>query len=170
MKIVSFYSDIDGQDYYSKNAEKLIQNCKDLGMDFDIRNENFGNSWIDNVRAKPVFLLKMLNELKQDFIWLDVDCVIHKKIDFNLDSDWMIDYRINNTPHDYIHIIKYNQSNIDFINRWIKEIEIEKRGSHTAFINIYKSIETSKIPGGYFSIGLAQTDSKTNYMKQAYGK
>jgi hypothetical protein len=106
----------------------------------------------------------MLNELNQDFVWLDVDCNIKRKLDFTIKGDWMVDFKTGGNPHDYVHCIKNNEGNKIFLQRWIEEIENKKRGSHTAFINIYKSLNYSAVPANYFSLGLSQVQSKKKYM------
>jgi hypothetical protein len=80
MKLVSFYCDVDGGNFYTNHSIRLKKKCVDLGVPHIITQENFGESWIDNVRAKPIFLLKLLNELNDDLFWLDVDCDIVKKL------------------------------------------------------------------------------------------
>ena len=164
MKLVSFYCDVDGGTYYADCSSRLKKECDALGVDHLILEENFGKDWIDNVRAKPIFLLKMLNELNQDFVWLDVDCNIKRKLDFTIKGDWMVDFKTGGNPHDYVHCIKNNEGNKIFLQRWIEEIENKKRGSHTAFINIYKSLNYSAVPANYFSLGLSQVQSKKKYM------
>lgn len=165
MKVISFFCDVDEKKFYETKSKELSNMCDNLGIEYLILEENFGSNWIDNVRAKPNFLLKMLNTLNHDFIWLDVDCIIHKKFDIQFDCDWMIDFRPDGQPHDYVHVIKNSQTNKDFLLKWIKEIEDKKRGSHTAFMNIYKSLNYKPIPSGYVSLGLADVESKTNYFK-----
>lgn len=165
MKIISFFCDVDEKKFYENKSKELLNMCNSLGMEHLIVEENFGKNWIDNVRAKPIFLLKMMNILDNDFIWLDVDCSVNKKIDFELDCDWMMDIRDDGEPHDYVHIIKNTEKNKEFMNKWIKEIENKKRGSHTAFINIYKKLNYKPIPSGYFSLGLADVKSKNSYYK-----
>lgn len=165
MKLVSFYCDVDGGDFYTHHAIRLKKQCEILKIPHLILKENFGTSWIDNVRAKPEFLLKMMNQLDEDFFWLDVDCNIHKKIDFKLDVDWMSDMRKEGKPHDYVHFIKNNQSNKEFMIKWIAEIDKHKKGSHTAFINIYSNLNFKQIPDGYVSLGLSTIESKKTYFK-----
>lgn len=165
MKVISFFCDVDEKKFYETKSKELSNMCDKLGVEYLILEENFGGNWIDNVRAKPNFLLKMLNTLNHDFVWLDVDCIIHKKFDVQFDCDWMIDFRPDGQPHDYVHVIKNSQTNKDFLLKWIEEIEDKKRGSHTAFMNIYKSLNYKPIPSGYVSLGLADVESKTNYFK-----
>jgi hypothetical protein len=165
MKLVSFYCDVDDSDFYKKNSVRLRRQCEELEIPNLIVEENFGKTWIDNVRAKPTFLLKMMDFIDEDFLWLDVDCIINKKIDFALDTDWMCDITKDGCPHDYVHLIKNSESNKNFIIKWINEIEEQKRGSHTAFIRIYKSLKFSRLPEGYVSLGLSNIDSKSDYFK-----
>jgi len=165
MKLVSFYCDVDDSGFYKKNSIRLRKQCEDLGVPNLIVEENFGKDWIDNVRAKPEFLLKMMNSLDEDFFWLDVDCSINKKIDFNLDIEWMGDIRSDGCPHDYVHFIKNNESNKNFMIKWINEINEQKRGSHTAFIRIYNCLNFCKVPDGYVSLGISHVESKLNYFK-----
>lgn len=165
MKLVSFYCDVDESQFYKKNAIRLKNQCEVLGVPHLILEEKFGNEWIDNVRAKPTFLLKIMNEINEDFFWLDVDCNIHKKIDFTMSSDWCIDVGKDKCPHDYVHFIKNNQSNRDFILSWINEINEKKRGSHTAFIGIHRRLNFNIIPTGYVSLGLSDIESKKKYFK-----
>jgi hypothetical protein len=77
----------------------------------------------------------------------------------------MLALRKTGMPHDFVHCIKNNESNKLFLEKWIREIEEKKRGSHTAFINIYKSLNYSTVPDDYFSIGdLSKVESKKKYM------
>jgi hypothetical protein len=165
MKVISFFCDVDEKKFYENKSVELINMCKSLGVEHLVVEENFGKNWIDNVRAKPNFLLKMMNTLDHDFMWLDVDCYINKKIDFDFDCDWMMDFRPDGQPHDYVHIIKNTEKNKDFMGRWIQEIEEKKRGSHTAFMNIYKTLNYKPVPSGYVSLGLADVESKHNYFE-----
>jgi hypothetical protein len=165
MKLVSFYCDVGTEKYYTECSLIFKNNCKKLGIDHLVINESFGENWIDNVRAKPIFLLKMINELNEDFIWLDIDCNIKRKIDFTIDTDWMFDLRKCGTPHDYVHCIKNTENNKLFLQKWIKEIEDKKKGSHTAFINIYKELNHSLVPKNYFSLGSSNVNSKLKYFR-----
>ena len=167
MKLVSFYCDIDGSNYYSEHAKKLKIECESLDMDYIIVEQNFGSTWIDNVRAKPIFLKKMLNELNDDFIWLDVDARVLKKIDLVINNcDWMSDFRGDKTPHDYVHVIKNSEKNKIFIEKWIQHVSDYKKGSHSSFVKLFNELKIKQIPKRYVSIGeLSNNKSKTNYLK-----
>ena len=163
MKIVSFYCDIDGTTTYSDNAKKLILQCETLGIEHHIIEQKFGKDWIDNVRAKPLFLLKALEYLREPFIWLDCDSMVLKPIDFEVKSDWGVYMRENGTPHDFVHYVSNSRRTKKFIKLWIKTVEQKREGSHTAFISIFHKINSEVLPDGYFQLGLAETKSKKEY-------
>ena len=166
MKLVSFYSDTGDSEYYSSAARRLIAQCNQLDVDHYIVEQDFGDTWIDNVRAKPTFLLETIKKLNEPILWLDCDSYILKSIDFNIASEWAVRLREDGTPHDYVHYINNSESNINFLNKWISEIESQKRGSHTAFISIFNELKSEILPDGYFEIGLAETDSKNQYFRE----
>lgn len=161
MKVVSFYCDVDGNDFYSRNAKLLIKNCEALGLDYCIEERSYGSSWIDNVRAKPLFLSSVLDT---DILWVDADCKILKKPDF--DVNWGVLIRDDGNPHDFVHYIRNTESNRAFLKLWMKEIDKRKRGSHTAFINLVHKLDYSVLPNDYFSLGLSETKSKNEYFKK----
>lgn len=165
MKLVSFYADTDGDTFYSDSAKKLKTQCSSLGVDCSINERDFGNTWIDNVRAKPVFLLQMLEELGESFVWLDCDSQVLKPIDFKIKSDWGVYLREDGTPHDFVHYVSNTPNAKKFLEKWVSAINDQQRGSHTAFISIFDSIDSEVLPGGYFEIGLADTESKSQYFK-----
>ncbi|MBC8183121.1 hypothetical protein H8E88_18615 [candidate division KSB1 bacterium] len=102
MKIVSFYCDIDGKTFYSDCSKKLKANCDMLGIESIIVERNFGTEWIDNVRAKPVFIKEMFYMLKEPFICLDVDCEV-LNLDFDIAADWGFVLRSDGMPCDFVH-------------------------------------------------------------------
>lgn len=166
MKLVSFFADVDNNTFYSDNAKRLRDQCERLGVDSEIVEMNFGSQWIDNVRAKPAFLLETLNRLNESFVWLDCDCDIKKPLDFNVRADWGVYLREDGSPHDFVHYVSNTQESRDFLELWINTIKEKQKGSHTAFISIFDKINSEILPEGYFSLGLAETDSKESYFQQ----
>ena len=168
MKLVSFYFDVDSNDFYYNASLKLKKQCDILKQPYIIVERKFGNSWIDNVRAKPLFLLEMLNHLDQDFVWLDIDSKIHKKVDFQINTQWMLSINrfSDNDPYDYVHVLKNTQNTKDFLNNWVSKIEEIGKGSHTAFNQIYQQLSYTEIPKGYFSNGVSIGESKNNYFNR----
>lgn len=167
MKIVSFYADPDGNGYFKSAAQRLIEQCRSLGIDYDISEENFGPEWIDNERAKARFLLCKFKELGEPFIWLDCDCRILRQIDFEIKADWGAYLREDGAPHDFVHYIGNAPSNLQFLERWVATIEAQGRGSHTAFISIFKNLKSEIMPVGYFELGLSDSPSKMKYFRES---
>ncbi len=167
MKIVSFYADVDNSTAYSDSAKQLMSQCEALKVEYMIVEQNFGDKWIENVRAKPLFLLNTLNSLKESFIWLDCDCSILKPIDFEVKSDWGVYMRENGTPHDFVHYVSNTAHARNFLELWVKTVEEQQRGSHTAFISIFDKISSEVLPAGYFQLGLAETTSKQDYFNNS---
>lgn len=164
MKLVSFYADVDGTDFYSRAADNLKDQCEALGVDHHIVSRDYGGSWLDNVRAKPTFLLEMVEELREPFLWLDVDCRILRPLDFTVSTDWGVYLRQPGVPHDFVHYVSPPAEN--FLRLWIETIEEQGRGSHTAFISLYQrgSVSTSTLPSGYFELVEARgIKSKRDY-------
>ena len=79
-EIVSFYADVDGRDYYSKHADRLKRECKNLNIPSDIRPLESRGEYRLNCLRKPQFLLTVLKEKKTPFVWLDIDSIIHNEL------------------------------------------------------------------------------------------
>jgi len=71
------------------------------------------------------------------------------------------------TPCDYAHYVANSTNARAFLDKWIETIETQQRGSHTAFISIFRSISPEILPSGYFTYGAARTRSKRKYLAQA---
>lgn len=168
--LVSFFNDPDGGDFFASKAKQLFDKCVTLSVPNKIYYfPEGGQDWISNVRAKPVFLLNEFKKMKegQFLVWLDADCDILKFPDFEITSDWMVMFRDDLTPHDFVHVIKICEKTEEFLNEWIQETERINAGSHSAFVNLYKKHGSfiTGIPDGYFALGLSDTQSKKEYGK-----
>tara|TARA_R100001015_G_C4624932_1_gene183256 strand:+ start:1524 stop:2249 length:726 start_codon:yes stop_codon:yes gene_type:complete len=87
--VISFYSDIEGHDYYSRNAERLKKQLDNLGVPYDIQEKKSLGDYRLNCLSKPQYILDKMEKLDQPVIWLDIDSRVHKKLaDFeNIDPD-----------------------------------------------------------------------------------
>lgn len=157
--IVSFFTP---DEYYKSCAINLKQRCDRLGAEHYIVERSFGHTWIENVRAKPLFLLEMTKKFGGGFFWLDVDCMLLKLPDFK-PAVWGVYLRQDGTPHDFVHYVPPNSQK--FLNMWLTEVNKCGRGSHTAFINIVVDYEV--MPTGYFELGLSETKSKLAYFQSS---
>jgi hypothetical protein len=163
MKIVSYYCDIEGNTFYSDHAKRLKCQCDKLDIEHLILERNYGSTWNENCRAKPAFLLEILNTLKEPFIWLDVDCEV-VSIDFKIKGSWGIVGRCDGGVHNFVHYINYSEKNLLFLQEWIDSIGDES--DHNTFIKLYKKLNYFFIPDGYFNLGLAEGQSRHEYLKE----
>lgn len=134
-EIISFYCDIDGSTYYSDNASRLIEECKNLKIPFDFRKINSHGDYRLNCLRKPKFILSVLEEKKKPIVWLDIDSKIHKQLDVfdkfvNLHVDLGFSYfetdktKINvMQPKASPIFCNYNEKVINFLKMWLRECE-----------------------------------------------
>lgn len=167
--IVSFFCDIDGKTFYSAAARKLEADCSRVGVECRIVERNYGTNWIDNVRAKPLFIKEMLLELNRPLIFLDVDCELID-LDFPVLADWGFVLRADGMPCDFVHCVNNVERNLEFLEIWIDEIRRCGKGSHAALQNIFSSLDFFTIPEGHFRLHLAETESKSRYFKEKWKK
>ena len=80
-KIVSFYSDVDGGTYYSDHAVRLKKECEELGIPYDIQEKPSVGSYQKNCLSKPQYIYDKMKEMREPFVWLDVDSYLLKKPD-----------------------------------------------------------------------------------------
>ena len=88
IKIVSFYSDVDGGTYYSDHAVRLKKECEELGVPHDIQEKPSEGSYQKNCLSKPKYIYDKMQEIREPFVWLDVDSYLLKKPDI---FDLMVD-------------------------------------------------------------------------------
>lgn len=80
-KLISFYSDIADNTYYSEHYERLKLNCERLNIPYDFREKESLGSYQLNCLSKPQFILDVLGELDAPIVWVDIDTVIHYPLD-----------------------------------------------------------------------------------------
>lgn len=153
-KVISFYYDTEGT-FYSDKAKELAENCNRLGIEHIIVERKYGNRWIDNVRAKPLFLLEMIDHAP--FIFIDVDCKINSIPDMD-GCEWGFMTREDSfLVHDFVHYVNSKK----FIHRWIDEIKKQNRGSHSALRSIIDTVKWCGIPHDCFDLEVSTIKDKT---------
>ena len=80
-EVISFFSDVDERTYYSDHADRLIIECNELGIPYDIQEKPSLGDYQSNCLSKPQFILDMLEEMQQPLLWMDIDSEIHKTLD-----------------------------------------------------------------------------------------
>lgn len=173
MKIVSFYSDIEGTTFYSDKAVELKLNCERLGIEHLILQRNYGTTWLANIQGKPRFIKEMFLQLKEPFIYLDVDSSINS-IHFEIKGDWGFVMRpMDGKPYDHVHYISNTVRNAMLIDKWIEAVSHNKLCDHSAFLAVreyFKKIKKDNffwIPDTCFNIGLGKSKGRTEYLTQA---
>lgn len=134
-ELISFYSDIDGNTYYSDHANRLKHQCDSLNIPTDFRHLESLNDYRLNCLRKPKFILSMLEEKKKSIVWMDIDTVIHKELTVfdeidNGPGDIGFAYTAMNreqlnplAPKASPIFLKYNPVVLQFMNMWIQECE-----------------------------------------------
>ena len=79
--LISFYSDIEGKTYYSDHASRIIKECEELQIPYDIREKTSLGSYQLNCLSKPQYILNMMEGLNKPVLWMDIDSKIHKTLD-----------------------------------------------------------------------------------------
>ena len=87
MIVASFYTPNDD---YPAHAERLIRECKVLGLPLHIAQLPDAGSYLANTRLKPAFLRDTMAALDTPLLWVDVDGSILKRPDaLRADVDFM---------------------------------------------------------------------------------
>jgi hypothetical protein len=79
-EVISFYSDIDDNKYYSDHAKRLARQLSDLNIPFDIREKQSLGSYQKNCLSKPQFIYQLLVDKQKPIVWLDIDSDVRKSL------------------------------------------------------------------------------------------
>lgn len=176
--IVSFYSDIDGSNYYSTCGSRLVAQCDALGIAHHVVERRYGDDWIANVKAKPTFLREMYDALGVPFLWVDVDCDVmqYPVAAEALSCDWGC---VQNAGHlyvcDCVHYVGRSAATRTLLDTWVDTCAAPGTGgSHSGFCGILPGavsaglrlayLPQSYVQGPVIRIGLAKTPSKADYL------
>ncbi len=158
MILISYHIDIDERTYYSDHAKRLTEQCDSLHLLHDIRqlalSDERGNKWMQACWMKYHYMLNRLQYYQSDLLLMDVDCDVLQFPDFEIKGDWGILYREDGLPHDYVHLVRYTENNIEIIKRILSE-QPTGIDEHSAFHKWYQKLNYWTLPDGYFKIGLA---------------
>jgi len=193
-EVISFYSDLEGSDYYSKCAARLHDQLIKLGVPIDIRQKPSLGSYQKNCLSKPDFILKMLTMKQKPIVWLDIDSDVRKPLS-------IFDSMLGNTDVAFsasqpkLHAIKaspiffdFNPKTLEFLNHWrFMAGHLSKNGKwfdHEALVGIAHQFYTKgdvrmKFIGPEYCtwpgeendntviiMGLADVDSKKQALKE----
>lgn len=152
MKIISFFSDVYGSNYYEDCAKFLYKDCNSLELDFYIEKLNGYNSYRENCKMKPAFILNCISKFKSSVLWVDCDSRILKKpILENIES--RVDYAgvKRNAPTDVFPVMiastlffNNTEASIDLLKKWIYECSLEvnaQRADHSILLDLIPKIK-----------------------------
>tara|TARA_R110000851_G_scaffold29440_1_gene81028 strand:+ start:573 stop:1205 length:633 start_codon:yes stop_codon:yes gene_type:complete len=77
-KVISFYSDVNEDKYYTKCADRLREMSSRFSIDLHLEEKQSLGSYRNNCLSKPKFIKDKLEELKQPLVWTDVDTVFRQ--------------------------------------------------------------------------------------------
>lgn len=144
-ELISFYSDIDGNTYYSDHAVRLKNQCAKLNIPTDFRQLDSLNDYRLNCLRKPKFILSLLEEKKKPIVWMDIDTEIHRELvvfdeiadgpgDVAFAYTAMTEQQLNPLyPKASPIFLKYNDVALEFMNMWIDECNKSLNAGETFF-------------------------------------
>jgi hypothetical protein len=134
-ELISFYSDIDDNTYYSDHAKRLKVQCDSLNIPTDFRHLDSLNDYRLNCLRKPKFILSVLEEKKKPIVWMDIDTEIHKELvvfDTIVEGPGDIGFAYTAMNREQLNplapkaspiFLKYNEIVLEFMNMWIDECQ-----------------------------------------------
>jgi hypothetical protein len=144
IKIISFYSDLPGLNYYTEAYNNFLLCCKNNNLDPYIEQLNSSQNYRLNCLKKPKFILDTILKLKQPVMWIDIDSTIHTSMPELLKSEEQYDIglcfpgygsniNLNRPPKASPIIFNYNQKGVAVLSRWVEECEKNISGGGNFF-------------------------------------
>ena len=128
MKIITFYCDVDGRNYYTQCAKNLEKMCEEFDIDIEMTEKESRGNYRDNCLSKPSFILEKLSQFKEPVCWVDVDTVFKKRPDafYHCPLDEVdVVFASANAKFGGIKaspiVFNYNETSVYFLKTWIRE-------------------------------------------------
>ena len=126
-RIISFYSDIESNNYYSDHGKRLIKECEDLDLRYEISEKKSMGNYRLNCLSKPKYILDKLDDFQEDLLWLDADSKLHKvPVGFDkIETDLAFSTANGNLSGMKASplFFKNNDKSRMFLNTWIKSVK-----------------------------------------------
>ncbi len=151
MKVITFYSDPPGSNYYSKHAETWVSNVESYGLDYHIEKLDSNDYWV-NTRRKPQYILDCLEKFKETVLWVDVDTIFKTYKPYISHPFIALKQNTSQLYSSCLHF-EYCEETINFLQTW-RDLCIENandvspQGDHHY---LYKAIAKTKMPTHYFT-------------------
>lgn len=128
-KFITFYYDYNTSNYYKNSETRLRHQIESMGGNLLSYNPVLTEDYSINCLYKPKLILEKLKELKEDLIWIDVDCymqAIPNEMD-NITEDIGFVLRTHDmkTPHSGLIYFKYNDKVLSFVEEWTNQSQAE---------------------------------------------
>tara|TARA_B100001093_G_scaffold88967_2_gene80971 strand:- start:940 stop:1449 length:510 start_codon:yes stop_codon:yes gene_type:complete len=149
MKVITFYSDPPGSDYYSKHAKSWVSNVESYNLDYHIEKLSPNKYW-ENTRRKPQYILDCLEKFKETVLWVDVDTVFKSYVPYK--SHPFITLARQDFPgrmySSCLHF-EYCEKSLELIKIWNELCcnDNNKQGDHHY---LYKALDKSDIDTNWF--------------------
>lgn len=72
-KLISFYAEPEGGNYYTESARRLTDACGALKIAYHIEQLETARHYRDNCFLKPGYIQRCLNDFNCPLLWIDVD-------------------------------------------------------------------------------------------------
>lgn len=135
---------------YLDYAERLIQFFADFNYnDYNITYYDKAKNKMEGCLLKPSFILSKLYEYQNDVLYMDIDSIIFKnpeiEINYNFDIGFVFTPERKNIISDSIHYWKYNSTTIQFLKDWKEKCNDKSLKSldHHRLIDTYNEYKNS---------------------------
>lgn len=135
IKIISYFSDLPGLDYYTKSSYNFLQDCFVHGLEPHVVELESTNDYRKNCLRKPKFILECIEQFKCPVMWIDIDSRIVSNMNELLNSTQEFDIglcfiglgnniRFDAPPKASPIIFNYTESGLSVLKKWVDECQI----------------------------------------------
>jgi len=168
MTVVSYFYDTEGT-LYRAAAMRLQEDCARLGLKIHIQERlDFGKTWIELCRAKPVFILEMCRRFRGPILFVDADCRLKSIPDIDSKKTWGFLPNAEDESlkvYDHAHYCDGSEEAMAFCRKWQTAINILGGGSHSALKHVITEVDYFLLSNNDFEIGITDTKSKQEYFR-----
>lgn len=130
--IISFYTK---NTPYESQIEGLLRSCEEFSLDVQVEGIDSAGTWEMNCAYKPLFILKMLQKIKKNVLWVDSDATFVRPLEALAAFEGDIAVRAYpECPIDHISKIgsgtfyaNYTQASLELVKLWA-ELSLKELG------------------------------------------
>lgn len=168
LTVISFYTNTWD---YPKYADKLKEQCDNLGLSHKIEKLPDTGDWLNNTKMKPKFILDSLEAIKGPVLWIDVDGSLLRYPKFIVDRidtmDFMMKLKARGQKrmfHVGTMFFNYTPQCLNFLHDWVNHCESSYASDELHLDNLWKvykdkiKLRWCDLPIDYFFMLPALTD------------